>query len=54
VSEQRTFSGRPPGNREVSRIALLVDRGDRRGAGDEAIPGEGREPKASDGRGVFA
>jgi hypothetical protein len=65
VSEQPTFRGRAPGNREVSRIVLLVDRGDRSGAGDEAIPGEGgprgkqgfpreSEPKGSDERGVFA
>ena len=36
------------GNREVSPQLLLSARGDRSGAGAEAYPEEGVEPKASD------
>jgi hypothetical protein len=65
VSEQPTLWGRVPGNRKVSRLFLLDERGDRSGALVEAIPKEGgswgkhrfphgSEPKASDERGVFA
>jgi hypothetical protein len=65
VSEQPTLWGRVTGNREVSRLFLLDERGDRSGALVEAIRKEGgswgkhrfphgSEPKASDERGVFA
>jgi hypothetical protein len=65
VSEQPTLWGRAPGNREVSRLFLLAERGDRSGAlgganlkeggswGKHGFP-RGSEPKASDERGVFA
>jgi hypothetical protein len=65
VSEQPTLWGRVTGNREVSRLFLLAERGDRSGALGEATPKEesswgkhffphGSESKASDERGVFA
>jgi len=65
VSGHTSVWGRVPGNREVSRPAILAVRGDRSGACGEAIPEEGgsrgkhgfpggSEPQASDERGVFA
>jgi hypothetical protein len=54
MSGHSTLRGRAPGNREVSRPAILAGRGDRSGAGGEAIYEEGGEPKASEERGVFA
>jgi hypothetical protein len=53
VSGHTSLWGRAPGNREVSRLAILAVRGDGSGAGGEAIPKEGGS-KASDERGVFA
>jgi len=65
VSGCTSFWGRAPGNREVSRPAILAVRSDPSAACSEAIPKEGgsrgkhgfhrgSEPQASDERGVFA
>jgi hypothetical protein len=65
MSEQPTLGGRVPGNREVSRLFILVERGDLSGASGEAILKEGGSrgkhgfprgsaAKRSDERGVFA
>jgi hypothetical protein len=50
VSSSIQRGGRVPGNREVSRPAILASRGDAVGAGGRACPGkeDGSEPQASD------
>ena len=54
MSGHISFSGRAPGNWEVSRNSLFGTRGDLSGARVEAIPEEGSEAQRSDERGVFA